>query len=218
MCQPWLGSCMTTLRHALRLVPQGLSATRVDLAAFHHSLLGHEAARWNCKLQGGGSECTASHGGTSPAMRQCCGFSLLVPQAGWCRLSQGRQEARCGVWGPSRSVHQDYCAQAGNSGRSDTPVESWRGHLDTLPWQKIPALGTPRVVCKKESVQALAVLACAVVALTGPGVTGWQPGWNCHTLGTSQQPVDASALPWRRISTLKSSGVLWYTRNGKYQR
>lgn len=42
---------MITVRHALRLVSQGLSAVRADLAAFHRGLLRREAARWKCMLQ-----------------------------------------------------------------------------------------------------------------------------------------------------------------------
>lgn len=170
MCQPWLGSWMITVRHALRLVSQGLFAMRADLAVFHCRLLGHEAARWNSVLQWGGLEGTASHGGTPPTSRQCCGFSLLVPQAGWCRLFQSRQEARCGAWGQARRVLISTAVfRQGNLAGLTHQWKADRATCTPSRGKRFQLWGPPRVVCKKEGVGVLAVQTYAVVAPWVPG-------------------------------------------------
>lgn len=56
-------------------------------------------------------------------------------------LGQAGDQMRC-LRSQREGAHQDHFIQGGKFDRFETPVESWQGHLCTLPWQKTPALET----------------------------------------------------------------------------
>lgn len=172
---------MTTVRCVLGLVSQGLLAMRADLAACHHRLLGHEAARWNSMLQWGGLEPT---GEVPPLSLSWWHFTshktvlwLLSFGASSCVmqtfLRQTWSQVRC-LKSKQESTHQHYCVRQGNLAGLTHQWKADRATCTPSHGKRFQLWGPPRAVCKKEGVGALAVLTCAVVA---PWVPGTYRAW-----------------------------------------